>query len=114
MAAEDSAEELVSGDLLGRRRHSGTADTGVAPKTGGIGRDQPPPEQEVISQAFWHGCAGGQRRAAEYVLGRGADLNWVPDYARGTPLDAANGLGTRQENVIFWLRNLGARSGESE
>jgi hypothetical protein len=26
---------------------------------------------------------GGQRRAAEYLLSRGADLNWEPDYARG-------------------------------
>jgi hypothetical protein len=45
--------------------------------------------------------------AAEYRLSRGADLNWEPDYAHGTPLDAASGLGTRQENVISWLRELG-------
>lgn len=31
-----------------------------------------------VSQAFWHACAGGQRRAAEYLLARGADLSWVP------------------------------------
>ncbi|MGH9298938.1 MAG: ankyrin repeat domain-containing protein, partial [Acidimicrobiales bacterium] len=68
------------------------------------------PSPEEISQAFWHACAGGQRRAAEYLLARGADLNWVPDYAQGTPLDAANGLGTRQENVIGWLREQGASS----
>jgi hypothetical protein len=37
---------------------------------------------------------------------RGADLNWEPEYAQGTPLDAADGLGTRQENVISWLREL--------
>lgn len=65
---------------------------------------------EQICQAFWHACAGGQRRAAEYLLGQGADLNWVPDYADGTPLDSAAGLGTRQENVITWLRELGATS----
>lgn len=70
--------------------------------------DDPPAEQ--VSQAFWHACAGGQRRAAEYLLARGADLDWEPDYARGTPLDAASGLGTRQENVLTWLRDLGARS----
>ena len=63
-----------------------------------------------LSQAFWHACAGGQRRAAEYLLARGADLNWVPDYAEGTPLDAANSLGTRQENVVSWLRERGATS----
>jgi uncharacterized protein len=65
---------------------------------------------EEVSQAFWHACAGGQRRAAEHLLTRGASLNWVPDYAEGTPLDAASGLGTRQENVLTWLRELGAPS----
>ena len=72
-----------------------------------------PPAQDV-SQAFWHACAGGQRRAAEYLLGRGADLGWEPDYAQGTPLDTASGLSTRQENVITWLRGLGAPSAEAE
>ena len=71
------------------------------------------PPAEDVSQAFWHACAGGQRRAAEYLLSRGADLNWEPDYAEGTPLDAADGPGTRQENVISWLRELGARSSRS-
>jgi uncharacterized protein len=68
------------------------------------------PPAEDVSQAFWHACASGQRRAAEYLLARGADLNWEPDYADGTPLDAASGQGTRQENVISWLREQGARS----
>jgi hypothetical protein len=72
-----------------------------------------PPAKDV-SQAFWHACAAGQRRAAEYSRSRGADLNWEPDYAHGTPLDAASGLSTRQENVISWLRELGARSASSD
>jgi uncharacterized protein len=66
--------------------------------------------QEQISQAFWHACVAGQRRAAERLLHAGADLNWVPDYAEGTALDAAAGLGTRQDNVIEWLRSRGAHS----
>lgn len=32
-------------------------------------------------KAFWHACSAAQRRAAEYLLSRGADLNWKPDYA---------------------------------
>lgn len=68
------------------------------------------PDPTVVSQAFWHACSGAQRRAAEYLLNRGADLNWVPDYAEGTPLDSASGDGTRKENVMSWLRDLGARS----
>ncbi|MGH7777716.1 MAG: ankyrin repeat domain-containing protein [Candidatus Dormibacterales bacterium] len=70
------------------------------------------PDPGKVSQSFWHACAAGQRRAAEYLLGRGADLNWVPDYAKGTPLDAAGGRGTRRENVITWLRELGAQPSE--
>ena len=72
------------------------------------------PPAEVVSQAFWHACTGGQRRAAEYLLSRGADLNWQPDYAHGTPLDAASGHSTQQENVITWLRGLGAHSASSD
>lgn len=72
------------------------------------------PLSEEVSQAFWNACAGGQRRAAEYLLSRGADLAWVPDYARGTPLDAASGLSTRQENVISWLRERGARPASTD
>jgi ankyrin repeat protein len=74
--------------------------------------ERPTPGVHDRSQAFWHACAGGQRRAAELLLGRGVDLNWVPDYAKGTALDAASGLGTRQENVITWLRERGARSAQ--
>jgi hypothetical protein len=66
--------------------------------------------EDEVSQAFWHACAAGQRRAAEYLLAQGADLNWVPEYAEGTPLDAASSLGTRQENVLTWLREQGANS----
>jgi uncharacterized protein len=70
--------------------------------------DRPNPAE--VSKAFWHACAAGQRRAAEYLLARGADLNWIPDYAEGTPLDAAGSAGTRRENVVSWLTTLGARS----
>ncbi|HBW20021.1 MAG: ankyrin repeat domain-containing protein [Streptosporangiaceae bacterium] len=71
------------------------------------------PDQEQVSQAFWHACDGGQRRAAERLLGAGADLGWVPDYAEGTALDTATGPGTREQNVIEWLRSMGAPSARS-
>ena len=69
-------------------------------------------DPEQISQAFWHACAAGQRRAAERLLTAGADLDWEPDYAHGTALDAATGLGTQRENVIEWLRSISARSAQ--
>lgn len=70
-------------------------------------------DREQISQGFWHACAGGRRRAGERLLGAGADLDWEPDYAQGTALDAATGRGTQRDNVIEWLRSVGARSAEA-
>ena len=69
-----------------------------------------PSAEDEISQAFWHACAAGQRRAAEHLLAHGASLDWIPPYASGTPLDAASSHGTRQDNVITWLREIGAPS----
>jgi len=37
----------------------------------------PPPTPDEITNAFWCACHGGQRVAAEYLLHRRADLNWV-------------------------------------
>lgn len=72
------------------------------------------PTPDDVSQAFWHACSGGQRRAAERLLAAGADLDWEPDYANGTPRDAAGQLGTRQQHVITWLKELGARSATAD
>ena len=68
------------------------------------------PQPEEISQAFWHASSGGQRRAAEYLFGRGADPNWIPEYAKGTSLDAVSGLGSQRQNLKGWLREHGAAS----
>jgi uncharacterized protein len=69
--------------------------------------DAPPPEDEV-SRAFWGACHGGQRGAAEYLLGRGADLNWIPPWERLTPLDAARRSDAGK--LVEWLRAQGAKS----
>jgi uncharacterized protein len=71
-------------------------------------------DSEQVSQAFWHACAASQRRAAERLLAAGADLNWVPEYADGTPLDAARGHPTRQQNIIEWLQEKGATSAHTD
>jgi uncharacterized protein len=70
-------------------------------------------DREEISKGFWHACGAGERRAAERLLNAGANLDWVPDYAEGTALDAATGLGTQRENVIEWLRFMGAHSAQA-
>jgi ankyrin repeat protein len=71
------------------------------------------PTTAEVSQAFWHACAGGQRRAAQRLLAAHADLNWQPDYAYGTPLDAASDLGTGKQNLLGWLKETGARSADT-
>lgn len=70
-----------------------------------------PPSGEDITAAFWGACHGGQREAAEYLLARGADINWV-GWDDLTPLDAAR----RSEavDVVAWLESKGARSAVPE
>jgi uncharacterized protein len=67
----------------------------------------PPPSAEEVNNAFWQACHGGQRRAAELLLGRGADPDWVPDYAEGAGLDIAAGPDTRRDLLVTWLRERG-------
>jgi ankyrin repeat protein len=65
---------------------------------------------EEINNAFWQACAGGQRRTAELLHARGADPNWVPDYAQGTPLDQARRIDTGRAALVSWLQDRGASS----
>lgn len=69
----------------------------------------PPPESQRISAAFWHACNGGERRTAEYLLARGADVNWKPPWHSKPPLDAAMSLDTGRQMLISWLREQGAK-----
>jgi ankyrin repeat protein len=66
----------------------------------------PPPPAEQITNAFWHACRGGQREVAEYLLGRGADLNWA-GYDRKTPLDVAHESSAGE--LVQWLLTSGAK-----
>jgi uncharacterized protein len=70
-----------------------------------------PPAPDEVNDAFWQACHGGQRRTAEYLLARGADLNWTPDYAAKTPLDIAAALDTGRQALLNLLRERGAKSG---
>lgn len=65
-----------------------------------------PPAEDQITNAFWHACRGGQREVAEYLLDRGADMNWV-GYDRKTPLDVATDAGAN--DLVQWLHARGAR-----
>ncbi len=68
----------------------------------------PPPTPHEVTEAFWQACHGGQRQAAEYLLGRGADLNWAASWDGRTPLDIARNQDA--EELVDWLGSQGARS----
>lgn len=60
----------------------------------------PSPSKDLIDQAFWHACAGGQRRTSELLADHGADLDFTPDYGTGTVVDVAASPGTQRRNLI--------------
>ncbi|QWF16377.1 ankyrin repeat domain-containing protein [Lysobacter capsici] len=68
----------------------------------------PAPPQDVLDGAFWSACHGGQRDAAQYLLDRGADVNWWAPWEPMTPLDAAE-EGEYGE-LVAWLKARGATS----
>ena len=66
----------------------------------------PPPGHDEVTGALWSVCNAGQQAAAEYLLDRGADINWV-GWDGMTPLDVAErGDGA---HLAAWLRTRGAR-----
>ena len=65
------------------------------------------PAPDVVTNAFWGACHGGQLIAAQYLLRRGANLNWV-GHDHLTPLDAAARNGNSE--LVAWLRSQGAVS----
>jgi ankyrin repeat protein len=67
-----------------------------------------PPSPQELADAFWGACHGGQRRMAELLLSLGADINGVPSWGGGTPLDAADSHDTGREALVTWLRERGA------
>jgi len=67
--------------------------------------DDPAPAPDVVTNAFWCACHGGQLAMAEFLLSHGADLNWV-GHDGLSPLDAATGSGAAA--LVEWLRQKGA------
>ena len=63
---------------------------------------------DEVTIAFWCACHGGHPPAAEYLLDRGARLNWVSEWDHLTPLDVAHRAGAKE--LVEWLRVRGAKS----
>jgi len=68
------------------------------------------PNPEGVHRAFWGACHGGQQQCAEFLLGHGADRNWIPDWENRTPLDAATRSGAG--DLVDWLRCQGAATAD--
>jgi uncharacterized protein len=68
----------------------------------------PPPTADELTQALWYAAHGGQQAVADYLLARGADINWVAFWDGSTPVDAA----ARNESaeMVAWLRARGGQT----
>jgi hypothetical protein len=66
----------------------------------------PPPSARDLDNALWHACRGGQRLAATYLVGLGANPGWVGHDGR-TPCDVAAESGN--DALTQWLRRRRAR-----
>lgn len=74
-----------------------------------MSRSSGQPDSTEITHAFWSACHGGQRAAAQVLLERGADLNWV-GWGSQTALDLVDGEGS--ESLANWLRAQGAKKAD--
>jgi ankyrin repeat protein len=99
-----AARRLVeSGARVGKLWHASALGMMAGVEEFFAGPDRPAPE--AVNDAFWQACHGGQREAAEYLLNRGADLNWIPAWTKETPLDIARSSGA--EELVEWLSQRG-------
>lgn len=67
----------------------------------------PAPTLDAITGAFWGACHGGQRPAAEYLLARSTDINWI-GHGGVTPLDVARRDDAERLVVVQLLRTSSA------
>lgn len=70
-----------------------------------------PPTHDEVNRAFWGACHGGRRPAAELLLERGTDPNWIPPWEPLTPLDAARQ--DAADDVVERLLSRGARPADT-
>jgi uncharacterized protein len=89
-----------------RTRLSDAAALGLIDRVEAFFSEGSDPDPQVVTQAFWSACHGGQRSTAEYLLERGADINWL-GWDDQTPLDVVDE--TAAPDLVGWLRANGAR-----
>ncbi len=75
---------------------------GLLDRVKGYFASNPALAPDVVTNAFWNACHGGQLAAASYLLERGADLHWI-GHDHLTPLQAAMRNGN--QDLVEWLRH---------
>jgi uncharacterized protein len=87
-------------------RLSDAAALGLLDRVQAILAEEPDPDHDVITMAFWNACHGDQLSTAEYLLERGADINWI-GWDDQTPLDLVDEAA--EPELAAWLRARGAK-----
>ncbi|HEY9481940.1 MAG TPA: ankyrin repeat domain-containing protein [Micromonosporaceae bacterium] len=64
--------------------------------------------QDEIDEAFWQACHGGQLRAAQFLLARGANIQARPGYADTPAIEVSAEPDTRRQQLVTWMGELGA------
>lgn len=112
----DAARRLVARGA--RTRLMDVATLGLMDRVEAYFRSAETPAPDAITHAFWGACHGGQRRVAEYLLARGADINWI-GHGGMAPLDVASREDaerlagrTAAEDLVRWLQAQGAKPAE--
>jgi uncharacterized protein len=107
VAALGLTDQVVSLVAADEARRAGTAG-----QSDGAEKSDQSGDIEALCVAFWNACRAGQVAAAQYLLSHGADLNWPASWDGATPLDAA--VKGHQAETVAWLREIGARPGETQ
>jgi ankyrin repeat protein len=112
----DAARRLV--DRGARTALTDAATLGLMDRVEVHLRSPETPTRDAITRAFWGACHGGQRRAAEYLLARGANINWI-GHGDMTPLDVARREDARRlvghtaaADLVSWLEAQGAKAAD--
>lgn len=68
------------------------------------------PSPDNITYSFWNACSAGQVETAKFLLAKGADIHWIPEWCEESPLDGA--IKSGNEILIRWLKSKGADKAE--
>ncbi len=67
---------------------------------------EPKPAGDQITAALWHACRGGQLETVQYLIAKGANINWV-GWDKIAPLDGAYQSG--KPDLVAWFRKQGSK-----